>query len=75
MAMWTWKSQLMVFGGFNNNKTVESSVIKIDLVGNFQVKPIKIKGLRGRSKHAVSVIGEDRYSQTILILGGKTGDW
>ena len=50
---------------------MESSVIKIDLVGNFKVKPIKVKGLDERYDHNVSVIGEDRYSQTILILGGK----
>ena len=60
----------MVFGGGFGVKAVEGSVIKIDLVGGFQVKPIKVKGLGRRRDHAVSVIGEDRYSQTILILGG-----
>lgn len=74
MSFWTFGKKLYLFGGYNeqNRKDtlVKGPVLRIDLVGNNKVQPIKIKGLEPRYYHTTSVIKESSNSQTILILGG-----
>ena len=72
MSFWTFKKRLYVFGGNGEDGLVKDSrVHQIDLAGYTpKVKSIEINGLGPRMYHSTTVIEEDSYSQTILILGG-----
>ena len=75
MSFWAFDQKLYVFGGFGKgDKLVEDGVqqIQLDLAEKTaRTKPVEILGLEPRRRHSTTIVQEDTYSQTILILGGR----